>query len=294
MTLNRRWYAGIIPGFAALFHKVVCEVVLYASEKAKTGTIAAMKADKMNPAEANAATPAKMLPFARALATDVQTALQSGLQRPVAAAALLAAAETSHQFYEQTWRYIQSLNVVQHACTAGCAYCCHLTVEASAPEVFLIAAHLNATLPAERLEEVKAHVRRTAAAVSGLSPGERVRAAVPCALLQNGQCSVYAVRPTGCRSWNSWDVRACAQVMQDGGGDLRPVQDQRPSGIESGVRAGFAAALQSAGLPEDDTRRCELNTALAIALEDPSALTGWLDGTDTLAASRAAVGYGKV
>lgn len=122
--------------------------------------------------------------------------------------------------------------------------------------------------------------------MSGLSPEARVRAAVPCALLEGSRCSVYSVRPLGCRSWNSRDARACAQVMTDGGGDLRPVQDQRPSGIESGVRAGFAAALRSASLPEDDTRRCELNAALQIALEDPSALPGWLGGTDTLAPAR--------
>ncbi len=240
----------------------------------------------------NAATPAKMLPFARALANDVQAALQPGLNPPVAPQTLLAAAEASHRFYEQTWRYVQSLNVVPHACAAGCAYCCHLTVEASAPEVFLIAAHLKTTLPAARLAELKAHVRRTAEAVAGLSPDARVRAAVPCALLQNGQCRAYRVRPLGCRSWNSRDVRACAKIMEEGGGDLRPVQDQRPGGIESGVRVGFAAALTAAGLPEDDTRRCELNTALQNALEDPSALAGWLGGTDTLAASRAAVEYG--
>ena len=243
----------------------------------------------MTSADANAATPAKMLPFARALAKDVQTALQPGLRRPVSPETLLAAAGASHQFYEQTWRYVQSLNVVPHACAAGCAYCCHLTVEASAPEIFLLAAYLT-HLPAERLEAVKARVRQTAAAVRGLSPDARVRAAVPCALLVQGQCSVYSVRPAGCRSWNSRDARACAQVLHDGGGDLRPVQDQRPGGIESGVRAGFAAALRSAGLPEDDTRRCELNTALEIALDDPSALEGWLAGTDTLAPSRTAAG----
>ena len=249
-----------------------------------------MKADSTHSAEANAATPAKMLPFARALAKDVQAALQTGLRPPLAPQALLAAVEMSHQFYEQTWRYVQNLNMVPHACAAGCAHCCHLTVEASAPEIFLIAAYLKESLPAERLEAVKARVRTTAAAVRGLSPDARVRAAVPCALLVNGQCSVYPVRPLGCRSWNSRDVRACAQVMQDGGGDLRPVQDQRPGGIESGVRAGVAAALHTVGLPEDDTHRCELNTALAIALDDPEALSGWLGGTDTLAPARTAVG----
>ena len=239
----------------------------------------------------NAATPEKMLPFARALAKDVQAALQSGLTPPVAPQTLLAAAQMSHEFYEQTWRYVQNLNVVSHACAAGCAYCCYLTVEVSAPEVFLIADTLQKTHSESEFSEIKDRVGRTANAVAGLSPEARVQAAVPCALLENGQCSVYAVRPNGCRSWNSRDANACAQVMADGSGDLRPVQDQRPGGIESGVRAGFAAALNAAGLPEDDAHRCELNTALQIALDNPNALQGWLDSVDTLAATRAVVRY---
>ena len=240
--------------------------------------------------DAFAATPAKMLPFARALAGDMEAHLQKGLGRPVTPAAVLGAAAVSHQFYEQTWRYVQNLHMVPHACASGCAYCCHLTVEASAPEVFLLAEHLRATCSPARLTELKERVRLTAAKVQGLSPEERVRAAVPCALLENGRCAAYAARPLGCRSWNSRDASACARVMQEGGGDLRPVQDQRPFGIESGVREGAVSALRQAGLPEEG-RRCELNTALEAALNAPAALEEWLGGSDPLAASRAAVRY---
>ena len=52
--------------------------------------------------DAFAATPAKMLPFARALAGDVQAHLRQGLTAPVTPSAVLAATEVSHQFYEQT------------------------------------------------------------------------------------------------------------------------------------------------------------------------------------------------
>ncbi len=241
--------------------------------------------DAMN-TDTFAATPAKMLPFARALAADVQAHLRQELTAPMTPGAVLGATKVSHQFYEQTWRYIQSLHVAQHACAAGCAHCCHLTVEASAPEVFLLAAHLKSTFSANRLAAVTKRVEQTAAKVRGLSPEERVRADVPCALLENGHCTAYAARPLGCRSWNSRDADACAEVRRDGGGDLRPVQDQRPFGIESGVRAGFAAALAQAGLPDDDDRRCELNAALQIALCEPQALERWAGGQDVLALSR--------
>ena len=67
-----------------------------------------MNTDKTSaaPKDAFAATPAKMLPFARALAGDVEAHLQSSLGKPVTPAAVLGATAVSHQFYEQTWRYV--------------------------------------------------------------------------------------------------------------------------------------------------------------------------------------------
>lgn len=136
----------------------------------------------------------------------------------------------SGPLYEQPGRYVQSLNVVFHAYAAGCAHCCHLTVEASGLEVFLIAEHLKQRRSPAQLAGVKGRVWRTANAAAGLPP-------------------------------------------------------------EAWARAGFAAALNAANLPEDDAHWCKLNTALQIALGDPQALSGWLGVTSTLAASCEAVEY---
>ena len=238
-----------------------------------------------------AATPEKMLPFVRALAGDTEGRLGAGLGRPVTPAALSAAARAAHDGYDQTWRYVQSLNVVQHDCRAGCSSCCFLTVEASAPEVFLIAEHLRATRTGAQLDLLKGRLRQTCATIRGLTPTGRVRAAVPCALLEGGLCSAHGVRPLACRSWNSRDVVACERVMREGGGDLRAVQDQRPLGINAGIRSGLLAALRRAGLPEDADHQCELNTGLLIALDHPQAVQLWVSGEDTLEPARAAVRY---
>ena len=232
-----------------------------------------------------------MLPFVRALAGDMERRLGACLSRPVTPPAVSAAARAAHEGYDQTWRYVQSLNVVQHDCRAGCSFCCSLTVETSAPEVFLIAEHLRSTRTDAQLDLLRERLRRTSAAIRGLTPTGRVRAAIPCALLENGLCSVHAVRPLACRSWNSRDVSACERVMQEGGGDLRAAQDQRPLGINAGVHAGFVAALRGARLPEDAERRCELNTGLRIALDQPQAMERWVSGDDTLEPARAAVSY---
>ena len=238
-----------------------------------------------------AATPEKMLPFVQALAGDTEKRLATYLGRPVTPPALLAAAQAAHDGYEQTWRYVQSLNVVQHDCRAGCSFCCFLTVETSAPEVLLIAEHLRATRTEQQLDLLKERLRRTAGDIRGLTPTGRVRAAVPCALLENGLCSVHGVRPLACRSWNSRDVGACEGIMRQGGGDLRAAQDQRPLGINAGVQAGFVRALRGAGLPEDAGRQCELNTGLLIALEGPRAVEQWVAGDDVLRPARETVSY---
>ena len=246
------------------------------------------------PRDPFAATPEKMLPFARALADDMGKQIGAHLGEPITTPSLLAAATATHRGYEQTWRYVQSLNVVQHDCRAGCSFCCYLTVETSAPEVFLIAAHLRATRTGEQIEALKERLRRTSTGVQGLTPAGRVRAAIPCALLENNLCSAHGVRPLACRSWNSRDVGACESIMREGGGDLRAAQDQRPLGINSGVHAGLLAALRRAGLPEDAARQCELNTGLLIALDRPQALEQWISGDDVLEAARTAVLYAEV
>lgn len=238
-----------------------------------------------------AATPEKMLPFVRALAGDTERRLGAALSRPITPPAVAAAARAAQEGYDQTWRYVQSLNVVQHDCRAGCSFCCFLTVETSAPEVFLIAERLRATRTAAQLALLRERLRRTSAAVRGLTPTGRVRAAIPCGLLENGLCSVHDVRPLACRSWNSRDVSACERIMREGGGDLRAVQDQRPFGINAGVHAGLVAAMRGAGLPEDAERRCELNTGLLLALDHPQGIEQWLVGKDILLLARRIVRY---
>ena len=238
-----------------------------------------------------AATPEKMLPFVHALAGDVERQVMATLKPPATLPAALAGAAAAHRCYEDTWRYVQSLQMVPHACRAGCSFCCYLTVEATAPEVFGIAAHLQATRTPAQLEALKERLRQTAARVAGLTPAGRVQAQTPCALLDGGLCTAHAVRPLACRSWNSRDAGACERVWKGEGGDLRPAQDQRPEGINAGVHAGFVAALQSAGLPEEAAHGCELNTALSLALSDPDAAPRWLAGEDTLAPARAVVRY---
>jgi outer membrane protein assembly factor BamB len=235
--------------------------------------------------DAHAATPEKMLPFVRDLARRSRQQLGSVLERPITPAALKEAADASHRSFDETWRTIQELHHVTHACSSGCDHCCYLTVEGSAPAIFLIADYLRAQRTPLELKRLKAHLRHTVQRIHGLNPAERVRAAVPCGLLKNNLCTIYPVRPSGCRSWNSRDVQACARVLKEGGGDLRGVQDQRPFGIVAGIEEGLAAVLRAAGFP-DAGQQYELNAALLIALDHSDAAERWLAGEDVLLPAR--------
>jgi Fe-S-cluster containining protein len=87
------------------------------------------------------------------------------------------------------------------ACGNGCSWCCHLHVDAKAPEIFLIADYVKDILaPApEEIDALKQRLTTVAARTEGLDPGRRALAKIPCALLVDGRCSVYKVRPLACR-----------------------------------------------------------------------------------------------
>jgi Fe-S-cluster containining protein len=102
-----------------------------------------------------------------------------------------------------------SQRVDEGACHKGCAWCCnfHVTVR------FADAAHLARRARAE--PALEARVRATAAKVGHLDPVGRLRAAIPCAFLDQatGACSVYEDRPLACRAYRSRDAGWCRSLV---------------------------------------------------------------------------------
>src|SRR5258706_4097403 len=186
-----------------------------------------------------------------------------------------AAAKWAHDLFETSLKNNPTEAKIE--CAKGCAFCCHLGVSATAPEVFLIANRIRETHKTD-LENYVARLRETERRTREGSALERARRRIPCALLDGSACSVYDVRPGPCRGLTSISARTCER-----GFNGENVQVTTP-GLWATLRAvhlqALWAALIAAELPANGY---ELNQAICVALETPDAESRWLKGEDVFA-----------
>lgn len=174
-------------------------------------------------------------------------------------------------------------------CTAGCAYCCHLSVFASVPEILFLGAGLRATLTPENLAVVTARVVDAASHFAEASREERAAAKRPCPLLDfaTGRCGVYEVRPLVCRAYNSCDVGACRTAFDDARVHWEMPVDLVQLSASRNVRSGLLAGVFAAGL---DPGPYELACGLAVALTVDDAAERWLAGETLFESAETAIG----
>lgn len=120
-------------------------------------------------------------------------------------------------------------------CHPGCSSCCAVLVTCYLPEALRIAAFLKqpeqaeakaaflAAYPTWKARTGSASERAMAAFANGQQAQldaihlEHFRSAIPCAFLREGQCSIYPVRPLGCRNAHALDTDAhCVADPPDG------------------------------------------------------------------------------
>jgi len=177
------------------------------------------------------------------------------------------------------------------ACRRGCSTCCQAKVLIVAPEALRIGEHLRKTKTADELATLLELVRQADTKTRGLSRAARADAHIACPLLDaEGGCSIHEVRPLVCRSWTSYDARACETYWQSpqgfgapgAEGDPKPqMYNQRrltppqwPVGYElaQAMLAGLGKACLDRGL---DGVPLEFIAALRIVLERPNAGERW-------------------
>ena len=182
------------------------------------------------------------------------------------------AAKWAHEFFETSLKRNPSEHKIE--CAKGCAHCCKVSVSAMAPEIFLVASTLRAQ-HASDFEAVRARIRSAESLTRGVSPMERGRRKLPCALLQDDACTVYAGRPGPCRGMASTSVKACLTVFNGGNAGI-PTPSVWTALRDAHTQALWAA-LSAAGL---DSEAYELNEAVLTTLEQPDAEARWLKGED--------------
>ena len=147
----------------------------------------------------------------------------------------------------------------QVACKAGCTYCCHNVVMATAPEIFLAVGEL-----------ARAHDAGFIAGVAGRCDAVAATAGMrrnPCPLLHDNLCSVYTARPSVCRKHSSFSVDACIGDYEGRGGNI-PIRR-----FDQEIFECCAVALL-VGMRLWDGRQgsvFELSGALRVVLDDPGA-----------------------
>jgi Fe-S-cluster containining protein len=147
-------------------------------------------------------------------------------------------------------------------CREGCHYCCcKPNVLTSVPDFLRIVEHVRTEFSASDRTALAERVERYAAQVAGRRLDDPVDEQVPCPLLVDGRCSVYAVRPLVCRGYNSTSVEACRRASEDRSA-LVPIFPILKD-VTDGATVGVAQQLRAAAVND---ALLDLGTALRIAL----------------------------
>ena len=170
----------------------------------------------------------------------------------------------------------QAANSTLLACAVGCAFCCYHPVDITAPEAFAMADHMRTALSDDALTAMTARLAANATRIQALSHDDHALAKIPCALLDNGQCGIYAARPFACRAWHSTSAARCEAIFAQGDPlSMLPRLEMDLYNAQWDVVYGVSSSLQQAGL---DDRPYELHGMLQRALAEPDAAQRWLQG----------------
>ncbi len=96
-------------------------------------------------------------------------------------------------------------------CGKGCSWCCHLPVNATAPEGALVAKYIEDKF---NVKDKGALIERMSGWLAWYKGGKSASGRAECPFLRDSLCSIYEVRPMGCRVHYSADVEGCRRAME--------------------------------------------------------------------------------
>jgi hypothetical protein len=186
------------------------------------------------------------------------------------------------QLFDHTTTVVAQLSErTRLACAAGCAFCCYHPVDITPPEAFVIVAYLQTTLPAAAREATYGRIAAQAERIRGLSYEEHAQKRLPCALLVDGQCTVYPCRPFACRAWNSTSATRCETIFTHGNPiTMLPPLDMPTYEAVWDTAYGMIEGLQQCRL---DAQAYELHSIVQRVWDTPEAAPRWAQGEPVFA-----------
>lgn len=143
-------------------------------------------------------------------------------------------------------------------CHSGCNYCCKdERIVLTEKEAVLAVKHIEEALSVEQKAQVVASILAAAPTSD--------QASVPCALLIDERCAIYASRPLACRSYFSCSVSSCHDFYLDK--TKTPQRFAAPKMVELAVREVTRAAKHS--------KLYEMNTLMQRIYADPAKPVQW-------------------
>ncbi len=167
------------------------------------------------------------------------------------------------------------------ACAAGCDFCCHLRVSVFEHEAVAVLHHLRTRLPQADMAAAEGRIVENATRIDAMTVPQHYAARMPCALLVDGRCCAYEVRPSACAAHHSLSRARCEHAFAHPEHHGTP-KNSRPASLElQTLGDALIGATQSA--LEDNGRtavRRELHQSLRDLLQrrdtadTPSTTTG--------------------
>lgn len=158
------------------------------------------------------------------------------------------------------------------ACHAGCDACCHELVGVQAHEVLIASQFIQTHFSPDELEGAIARSADHREAFAGRTNVERASLKLPCALLRDGNCSIYEARPGACRSHHSHNAAAC-RVNLEAGNEAIDVHVHGVRGRMFAVMLATDQAVEEAGF---DAIGYDFNSALHEALTNSLCAVRWV------------------
>jgi Fe-S-cluster containining protein len=163
------------------------------------------------------------------------------------------------------------------SCQSGCSFCCYSQVKIIPIEVLSIYSFIRSSYDAQEISNLQTRLSD----IQGLTCGKTfeeiyaIKKQLPCIFLSDKKCSIYSMRPSICRSWNSLDSNACGTAFNSDDHNLEIESSPGRNYVFGAVRELFQGLSNEKYLQAD---KLQMYTALSDCFNNSDPLVNWAMG----------------